>query len=80
MPHAFSVCFCRIPDVSQFPSPSPAPGHVVVQPSCLSAVLVPVGMGVADWSEFGQCLCMDWSPGNESNKLVAGFSNGTSEG
>lgn len=50
----------------------------MVQPALVSGVLVPVGMGVTDWSGFGQCLCLEWSPGNKHSKIAAGFSSGTS--
>ena len=52
----------------------------MVQPTCVSAVLVPVGVGLgeepADRAEFGQCLCVDWFPSNKEVKVAAGFSNG----
>ena len=48
----------------------------VVCPVSVSAVLLPVGKGVEHWEEFGQCLCMDWFPGNKKCKVAAGFSNG----
>lgn len=48
----------------------------MVRPVRVSAVLLPVGKGVEQWEEFGQCLCMDWFPGNKRCKVAAGFSNG----
>ena len=62
------------------PSPDPLAGVPVVQPTCVSAVLVPVGVGLGEGAvervEFGQCLCVDWFPGNREGKVAAGFSNG----
>lgn len=48
----------------------------MVQPLSVSAVLVPVGVGVDDRLDFGQCLCTEWCPGNRNTKIAAGFSNG----
>lgn len=84
--HGFIVC--RVPDPAFFETPvsadsalqPPVPGWAwdapVVRPTCVSAILLPVGKGVEQWEEFGQCLCMDWFPGNKKCKVAAGFSNG----
>ena len=57
------------------PSPS-TPLPVIVRCRNVAATLVPCGFGQSDWSKFGQCLCMDWLPGNGHTKIAAGFSNG----
>ncbi len=67
------------PSTPQSPDSShPLEGIPVVQPARVSAVLVPVGLGVgpADRAEFGQCLCLDWFPSNRECRVAAGFSNG----
>ena len=53
------------------------PTALFVKPRRVSAVLVPSGLGVQDWSSFGQCLCIDWFPGNQHTRIAAGYYNGT---
>lgn len=75
----------RIPDPALFSARADSASHhsgssssevSVVRPVRVSALLVPTGKGVEQWVEFGQCLCMDWFPGNKTCKVAAGFSNG----
>lgn len=54
------------------------PTVLFVKPRIVSAILVPSGLGVQDWSSFGQCLCIDWFPGNQHTRIAAGYYNGTS--
>ena len=49
-----------------------------VKPRQVAAMLVPSGLGVQDWAGFGQCLCVDWFPGNQHTRIAAGYHNGTS--
>ena len=42
----------------------------------VSVNLLPSGCGKTDHTLFGQCLCIDWLPGEGHNKLGVGFSNG----
>lgn len=68
--------FCSVPAPSLL-VPHPLASDVpVVSPLRVTAALLPVGMGVADWEEFGQCMCIDWFPGNKRMKMAAGYSNG----
>ena len=52
------------------------PGPQFVKPVQVSATLIPSGLGVTDWSSFGQCLCLDWLPGDGHSRIAAGYSNG----
>ena len=52
------------------------PSILFVKPRVVSALLVPSGLGVEDHSNFGQCLCVDWFPGNKHMRIAAGYYNG----
>ncbi len=53
-----------------------SPSHLIVALEREAALLVPSGAGISDWSDFGQCLCLDWLPGNKYSRIAAGYSNG----
>ena len=52
------------------------PTALFVRPRRVAAILVPSGLGVQDWSSFGQCLCIDWFPGNQHTRIAAGYHSG----
>ena len=89
--HDFLVfAFCSVPDPAHLtfvlPSLKEEGGGskhgvldqsiVFVKPRKVAAILVPSGLGIRDWAGFGQCLCIDWFPGNQHTRIAAGYYNG----